>query len=95
MLREDKEKGLLGGAGDTGSPRHAKAATAGEAFALAVRSIMLPMLKWRKSCEAFFRRSLVGKCFFIYFFIFSYLKTIAENGTNMSTALAPPLRVVV
>ena len=46
VLREDKEKGLLGGAGDTGSPRHAKAATAGEAFALSVRSIMLPMLKW-------------------------------------------------
>ena len=69
VLREDKEKGLLGGAGDTGSPRHAKAATAGEstalsplplifsyksekslrgageAFALSVRSIMLPMLK--------------------------------------------------
>ena len=53
VLREDKEKGLLGGAGDTGSPRHAKAATAGEAFALAVRSIMLPMLKWHAeyACE--------------------------------------------
>lgn len=53
VLREDKEKGLLGGAGDTGSPRHAKAATAGEAFSLSVRSIMLPMLKWHAeyNCE--------------------------------------------
>ena len=53
VLREDKEKGLLGGSGDTGSPRHAKAATAGEAFSLAVRSIMLPMLKWHAeyTCE--------------------------------------------
>ncbi len=53
VLREDKEKGLLGGAGDTGSPRHAKAATAVEAFSLSVRSIMLPMLKWHAeyNCE--------------------------------------------
>lgn len=42
VLREDSERSLMA---ETGSPRHAKAATAGEAFSLAVRSIMLPMLK--------------------------------------------------
>jgi hypothetical protein len=42
VLREDSQRGLMV---DTGSPRQAKAPTAGEAFALSVRSILLPLLK--------------------------------------------------